>query len=171
MATKCAYHPNRDAVGSCVSCGRLVCAECKAVLGGKIYCNPCADKMLVGKTETVVVGGEEQQATKVVKDMVAEKLAEGKNAKKIVEELVKGGWSQESATQFVTTTEQQFKQSPEGRQILASKYKRRMLYGVLWLIGGAILTGVTQGNFIFFGAIIWGLIDFFRGFFGWLKYR
>jgi len=168
---KCAYHPNRDAVGTCVSCGRLVCDECKAALGGKIYCNPCADKMLVSKTEAVASKGEEQQATKVVEEMVVQRFLEGKNTKVIVAELVKGGWSQESATQFVTSAEQQFKQSPEGRQRLASKYKRQMLYGVLWLIGGAILTGVTQGNFIFFGAIIWGMIDFFRGFFGWLKYR
>ncbi|MFC2019039.1 hypothetical protein ACFLU4_03680 [Chloroflexota bacterium] len=41
---KCAYHPDRDAVGLCVSCGRFVCSECKAELGGKIYCNSCADK-------------------------------------------------------------------------------------------------------------------------------
>lgn len=39
----CAYHPKREAVGACVNCGRLVCAECKTVLGEKIYCNLCAD--------------------------------------------------------------------------------------------------------------------------------
>jgi len=47
----CAYHPERDSVGACVSCGKLVCAECKTVLGGKIYCNPCADKEFSGVTE------------------------------------------------------------------------------------------------------------------------
>ncbi len=40
----CDYHPERDTVGACVNCGKLVCAECKTILGGKIYCNPCADK-------------------------------------------------------------------------------------------------------------------------------
>ncbi len=40
---KCAYHPVVDAVGTCVNCGRSVCAECKVVLDGKIYCKPCAD--------------------------------------------------------------------------------------------------------------------------------
>jgi len=34
---KCAYHPEREAVGACVDCGRLVCDECKTLLGGKIY--------------------------------------------------------------------------------------------------------------------------------------
>lgn len=55
---KCAYHPNREAVGSCVGCGRLVCAECKAVLGGKIYCNPCAEKQFAGKLKTGVARAE-----------------------------------------------------------------------------------------------------------------
>jgi len=49
---KCAYHPIVDAVGACVNCGRLICAECKVMLGGKFYCNPCADKMFSGKAET-----------------------------------------------------------------------------------------------------------------------
>ena len=44
---KCAYHPDREPMGMCVACGRLICVECKAVLGGKIYCTPCADKIFV----------------------------------------------------------------------------------------------------------------------------
>jgi hypothetical protein len=44
---QCAYHPDREPVGACVSCGRLICVECKALLGGKIYCTPCADKNFV----------------------------------------------------------------------------------------------------------------------------
>ncbi|MFC2018981.1 hypothetical protein ACFLU4_03385 [Chloroflexota bacterium] len=44
MAMRCAYHPDRDAMGACVSCGRFVCSECKAELGGKIHCNSCSDK-------------------------------------------------------------------------------------------------------------------------------
>ena len=49
---KCAYHPDREPVGACVACGRLICVECKALLGGKIYCTPCADKIFVqGKVE------------------------------------------------------------------------------------------------------------------------
>jgi hypothetical protein len=49
---KCAYHPEVDAVGACANCGRLVCAECKAVVHGNIYCNPCADKLLAGVLTT-----------------------------------------------------------------------------------------------------------------------
>ena len=45
----CGYHPGRDAVGACVACGKMVCTECRTVLGGKIYCQPCADEIFVKK--------------------------------------------------------------------------------------------------------------------------
>jgi hypothetical protein len=51
MAMHCAYHPDREPVGACVACGKLICADCKATLGGKIYCTPCADKLFVQKEE------------------------------------------------------------------------------------------------------------------------
>ena len=51
MAMKCAYHPEVDAVGACVNCGRLVCAECKVELEGKIYCNPCAERILLDRAK------------------------------------------------------------------------------------------------------------------------
>jgi hypothetical protein len=43
---KCAIHPGRDAISSCVNCGNLVCPECKASLGNQIYCNPCIEARL-----------------------------------------------------------------------------------------------------------------------------
>jgi hypothetical protein len=46
----CAYHPKREAVGACVSCGQFICAECKTVIGDRIYCNPCANKMFAART-------------------------------------------------------------------------------------------------------------------------
>ena len=49
MEAKCACHPEREAVGVCVSCGQFICAECKTILGDKIYCNPCANKMFTGR--------------------------------------------------------------------------------------------------------------------------
>jgi DNA-directed RNA polymerase subunit RPC12/RpoP len=53
---RCAYHPDNEPVGACVACGRLICVECKALLGGKIYCTPCADKIFVqNKPETTRV--------------------------------------------------------------------------------------------------------------------
>jgi hypothetical protein len=40
---KCVNHPELDAAGVCVKCGRGVCAECKRELAGKTYCQICAD--------------------------------------------------------------------------------------------------------------------------------
>jgi len=42
---KCFYHPDRDAIGVCLNCGRSVCPECQVVLSNKLYCKPCADKV------------------------------------------------------------------------------------------------------------------------------
>jgi FtsH-binding integral membrane protein len=39
---KCATHPDIDAVGVCVNCGRAVCPACRTVVGGKTYCPACA---------------------------------------------------------------------------------------------------------------------------------
>jgi hypothetical protein len=49
MAVTCAYHKKVDAAGACVSCGKLVCEECKVTLKGKIYCNPCVEELFAEK--------------------------------------------------------------------------------------------------------------------------
>ncbi|MGA2159811.1 MAG: hypothetical protein ABSG90_11415 [Dehalococcoidia bacterium] len=54
MAMQCAYHPDREPVGACVECGRLICAGCKTAVKGKFYCPPCADKVFVRRSEEAV---------------------------------------------------------------------------------------------------------------------
>lgn len=39
---KCSTHPDVDAVGVCVNCGRAVCSTCRTVVGGKTFCPACA---------------------------------------------------------------------------------------------------------------------------------
>jgi CAAX protease family protein len=39
---QCANHPGTEAVARCVSCGKLVCAYCRVVLGNRNYCQACA---------------------------------------------------------------------------------------------------------------------------------
>ena len=46
----CHYHPDRDAVAACINCERPVCPECKTVLGGRVYCNPCAETFFAGRS-------------------------------------------------------------------------------------------------------------------------
>jgi hypothetical protein len=72
-------------------------------------------------------------------------------------------------------------ESPEGRKILASKNARLMGIGLLWAIGGIVVTAVSYGAassspgggryLIAWGAVLFGLYDIARGFFGWLKYK
>jgi heme/copper-type cytochrome/quinol oxidase subunit 4 len=38
---KCEYHPDREAVATCVVCGRQICDYCVAVMYGKKYCPHC----------------------------------------------------------------------------------------------------------------------------------
>jgi Na+/proline symporter len=47
----CSYHPGKDAVGACVSCGKMVCLACRTELQEKVYCQPCANKLFVSKSE------------------------------------------------------------------------------------------------------------------------
>lgn len=47
----CYTHTDREAIGVCVSCGKPVCGECKVELGGKFYCNPCADRIFTSNIE------------------------------------------------------------------------------------------------------------------------
>jgi len=58
---KCAAHPDADAVGVCVNCGRAVCSRCRTVVSGKTYCPACAPRASdpVKKQETgkPVAGG------------------------------------------------------------------------------------------------------------------
>ncbi|HGJ64579.1 TPA: hypothetical protein ENS27_04230 [bacterium] len=67
------------------------------------------------------------------------------------------------------------------RDIIATKYFRRMIFGILWMLGGTLATIVTYifamnnltgGTYIVaWGAILYGIVDFVRGFIGWRKYK
>ena len=126
-----------------------------------------------------------QNTTEQLTQYVAQSLAEGRDKGGLTKELVKQGWSKEMAAQFVGDIEQElkeraeeYKRTPEGRQVMASKYKRHMLYGILWAAGGLAVTIATYeaasegGWFIVaWGAIIFGIYDFVRGLVEWLRYR
>ena len=47
----CSYHPGKDAVGACVSCGKMVCVACRTELQEKVYCPPCANKLYIAKAD------------------------------------------------------------------------------------------------------------------------
>jgi hypothetical protein len=43
----CYIHPEREAEWTCAACGQPVCPECRVTLVGRVYCNPCAEKMYI----------------------------------------------------------------------------------------------------------------------------
>lgn len=63
----------------------------------------------------------------------------------------------------------------EQRKEVAEGYKKHMIYGLLWMGGGALVTVATissgRGGIITWGAILFGAFDFFRGFNGWMKFK
>lgn len=48
----CDYHADREAIGTCVCCGKAICPECKVSLHDKLHCNPCAEKLIVPQAAT-----------------------------------------------------------------------------------------------------------------------
>ena len=53
----CSTHPGKDAVGACVSCGKMVCIACRTELQEKVYCPACANKLFIAKSDVPVAVG------------------------------------------------------------------------------------------------------------------
>jgi len=45
VGMECANHSGRVAVGTCVNCGKGICSDCRTELGGKLYCQSCANEV------------------------------------------------------------------------------------------------------------------------------
>jgi len=80
----------------------------------------------------------------------------GKNSYEVKTELLSKGFSEEDASSIADNMEQQVIAAKK------SKANKDMLYGGLWFAGGLILT-LAHTGFIFWGAIVFGAIQFFRG--------
>jgi len=73
-----------------------------------------------------------------------------------VQSLVAEGIDKESATTVVFSVQEEIKKAKRERA------NKDMLYGALWCMGGLIATLADIG-FIFWGAILFGGIQFFKG--------
>ena len=116
---------------------------------------------------------EKMQAARAIFDAAASELARGASKQEIVSKLVAHKMKKKIAIQFVDKVEQGINQA------FTKKYKKHMIYGILWCIGGTLVTAITYsaasergGTYVIaYGAVVFGAIDFFRGLFGWLKYK
>jgi hypothetical protein len=155
----CAYHPDRQPVGACVACGRLICVECKALLGGKMYCTPCADKIFVNKgTEPIA----KTTAPPPPKRIAADTAQPPKNPDQSPVE-VKKIQTEDEATRI--------------RKAKANAYASRCRRGLLGLIVGVVITVVSHSYDVIpvtvtaYGIMLVGAYWFISGFFGWLTNR
>ncbi|MFT3893381.1 MAG: hypothetical protein QM730_17270 [Anaerolineales bacterium] len=99
----------------------------------------------------------------------AQELAKKQSSKNVVQKLIAQGVSPATAEQVVIETKKAF----------AERHRKRMIRGLLWTIGGIVVTCGTfafadklgGGYVLFWGAIAYGLIDFVAGLIGWLSNR
>jgi fructosamine-3-kinase len=80
----------------------------------------------------------------------------GQNAYEVKTALLERGLDEGNANYIVEQLDQQINEARKTRA------KKDMLYGALWCVGGLVLT-LAHIGFIFWGAIIFGGIQFFRG--------
>lgn len=124
---------------------------------------------------------EQQKAFKDLYSAVVKELSNGKNPQQITKELNTLGFTNDDALNFVERVQkdiEEYKKSPEAKKVMAEKYRKVMLNGVVWFFGGLIVTGITYsiasanggGTYLItWGAVIFGAYDFIRGFIGWIK--
>jgi hypothetical protein len=64
---KCYIHPERDAVGACIGCGKFICEECRVETEGKNFCKKCVvEKVELVKDERAPTYQALQRAGKIV---------------------------------------------------------------------------------------------------------
>lgn len=83
-------------------------------------------------------------------------LNENKSANEARSLLIEQGLSSEIAELVIENLEIQIQETRY------EKARKDMLYGALWFCGGSILT-IADIGFIFWGAILFGGIQFFKG--------
>lgn len=100
----------------------------------------------------------------------AQELAKKQSPKTIVKKLIDQGVTPATADQIVIETQKVFKKA------LVEKNKKRMTRGLIWTVVGIVLTCGTLafsdklgGGVLFWGAIVFGFIDFIAGLIGWLS--
>jgi hypothetical protein len=121
-------------------------------------------------------------ALRALNDSILRALAGGTKPQAVVKQLIKRGVPAEGARRLVAEASaalDAYWKSPEGRQALGKRYRGRMIRGLLWAVGGLVVTAITYASasdkggtyYIFWGAVLFGAIDFFAGFVGWLRHQ
>jgi hypothetical protein len=49
----CYVHADKEAIGTCVGCGKFICAECNTEIKGRNYCKKCVAELLNEKNQQI----------------------------------------------------------------------------------------------------------------------
>lgn len=49
---QCFNHPDMEAIGTCVNCGKAVCESCAVDVEGRLFCQQCLASGMTGNTDT-----------------------------------------------------------------------------------------------------------------------
>ncbi len=49
----CYQHKEREAIGTCVGCGKFICEECCTEIKGKNYCKKCVNELVIGNEKKI----------------------------------------------------------------------------------------------------------------------
>lgn len=99
----------------------------------------------------------QSSAVNQVYDYAANLIIHGKKSdEEVIEALIQQGVDKESALVVVENLHKQITLAKKERA------KKDMLYGALWCVGGIIAT-IADIGFIFWGAIVFGAVQFFKG--------
>lgn len=100
---------------------------------------------------------DQQEAVKQIYQFAANLMVnQGKGTYETKKALIEQGLDEESAATVVNNLENQIEDS---KREAANK---DMIFGAMWFIGGVVATAANIG-FIFWGAIVFGAIQFFKG--------
>lgn len=90
------------------------------------------------------------------------RINQNKSSEEVVAALTEKGLSQDAAYTITNQVEDEINRAKK------SHASKDMLFGALWLIGGTIATASNIG-FIFWGAILFGCIQFIKGLVNYLR--
>lgn len=100
---------------------------------------------------------QEDFAKKVFQIAAHLMLHENKSTYATKKILIEKGLQEEVAKNVVNTIEKQIKEAKNKRA------NKDIIYGLLWCGGGIAATAMVKGNVLFWGAILFGGIQFFKG--------
>jgi hypothetical protein len=100
---------------------------------------------------------QQQEAVNQLYDFAADLMVnQNKSSEEVTNALIEKGLSQDAAFTIVNNLEDEIRKAKKERA------GKDMLYGALWCIGGTIAT-ISNIGFIFWGAILFGAIQFIKG--------